>query len=155
MPPKWEWKRNEWINKVMKVAEGESEHRATLEAAIKSNYIQDKGDQLRILCDNPFPDGSFKSQTRFKESEQRTKSRTSMTLVAPALRVLTMWTLGVEVERCLWRDWPSAPGMGKWKAEPGDSRPGLKGAQDRQGINQTTHKPTKSIQQPINHSTNQ
>lgn len=36
--------------------------------------------------------------------------------------VLTMWTLGVEVERCLCRDWPSPPSVGKRKAEVGDRR---------------------------------
>lgn len=36
--------------------------------------------------------------------------------------VLTIWTLGVEVERCLCRDWQSPPGMGKRNAEAGDRR---------------------------------
>lgn len=43
-------------------------------------------------------------------------------LMPEAPTVLTIWTLGVEVERCLCRDWPSPPGMGKWNAEAGDKR---------------------------------
>lgn len=45
-----------------------------------------------------------------------------MMLVPLGPTVLTMWTLGVEVERCRCRDWPSAPGTGKRKAEVGDRR---------------------------------
>lgn len=45
-----------------------------------------------------------------------------MMLVPAGPTVLTMWTLGVEVERCRCRDWPSAPGRGKRKAEVGDRR---------------------------------
>ena len=47
---------------------------------------------------------------------------TSIMLLPTGPTVLTMSTLGVEVERCLWRDWPSPPGRGKRKAEVGDSR---------------------------------
>lgn len=43
-------------------------------------------------------------------------------LIPEAPTVLTIWTLGVEVERCLCRDWPSPPGMGKRNAEAGDKR---------------------------------
>lgn len=50
------------------------------------------------------------------------KTLTSIMLAPAGPTVLTIWTLGVEVERCLWRDWPSPPGKGKRKAEVGDRR---------------------------------
>lgn len=52
-------------------------------------------------------------------------------MLAPTGTVLTMWTLGVEVERCRCRDWLSAPGMGKRKAEVGDRRLSLQGVQGK------------------------
>lgn len=47
--------------------------------------------------------------------------------------VLIMCTLGVEVERPLWRDEPSAPGMGNLNAEAGDRSPilGREGRKER------------------------
>ena len=45
-----------------------------------------------------------------------------MMLTPIGLTVPIIWTLGVEVERWRWRDWPSTPGVGKGKAEVGDSR---------------------------------
>lgn len=62
---------------------------------------------------------------------------TSMMQAPAGPTVLTMWTLGVEVERCLCRDWPSPPGIGKRKAEVGDSRPIL--IVNQQRINHNLH----------------
>lgn len=45
---------------------------------------------------------------------------TSIIMAEAGSNVLTIWTLGVDVERCLCRDWPSPPDMGKWKVEDGD-----------------------------------
>lgn len=47
-------------------------------------------------------------------------ARTSMMLAPAGPTVLTMWTFGVEVERCLCSDCPSPPGRGKWKAGAGE-----------------------------------
>jgi hypothetical protein len=45
-----------------------------------------------------------------------------MMLTPAGPTVLIIWTLGVEVERWRWSDCPSTPGVGKGKAEVGDSR---------------------------------
>ena len=45
-----------------------------------------------------------------------------MMLTPTGSTLLIIWTLGVEVERWRWRDCPSTPGVGKGKAEVGDSR---------------------------------
>lgn len=47
-------------------------------------------------------------------------SLTSMRRAAPGSSVLIMWTFGVEVERCLWRDWMSSVRIKKLKEELGD-----------------------------------
>lgn len=56
---------------------------------------------------------------RKKEKEHK-KTQTSIMLAPAGPTVLTMWTLGVEVERCLCKDWPSPPDMGKSNAGAGE-----------------------------------
>lgn len=78
---------------------------------------------LKTLDKRTLNVGQFKIHIALMYSRTVQTKLTSMMTTLVMSTVLTMWTLGVEVERCLCRDWPSPPVVGKLKV--GDRRPDL------------------------------
>lgn len=78
---------------------------------------------LKTLDKGTLNVGQFRIHIVLMYSRTIQTKLTSMMTTLVMSTVLTMWTLGVEVERCRCRDWPSPPVVGKLKV--GDRRPDL------------------------------